>query len=78
MHIWMMVMLNMWDGCCVGVPPTPYDAIEVRLTETIPAEDARYLTYGTMTGKFKVDPYVLNGWLMGMYLMDDATVEADL
>lgn len=74
----MMVMLNMWDGCCIGVPPTPYDAVEVRLRERIDAEDARYMTYGTMTGKFLVDPYIINGWLMGMYLMEDATVEADM
>ena len=26
-----LVMLNQWDGCCIGVPPTPYDAVEVRL-----------------------------------------------
>ncbi|MFM7135213.1 MAG: hypothetical protein ACKO0W_12970, partial [Planctomycetota bacterium] len=26
-----LVMLNQWDGCCIGIPPTPYDAIEVRL-----------------------------------------------
>src|SRR5262249_37925267 len=25
----MLAMLNQWDGCCIGVPPTPYDAIEV-------------------------------------------------
>jgi hypothetical protein len=23
----LIVMLNQWDGCCIGVPPTPYDAI---------------------------------------------------
>ena len=21
----LLVMLNQWDGCCIGVPPTPYD-----------------------------------------------------
>ena len=27
----LIVMLNQWDGCCIGVPPTPYDAVEVKL-----------------------------------------------
>ncbi len=27
----LMVMLNKWDGCCVGLPPTPFDSIEAAL-----------------------------------------------
>ena len=32
-----LMMLNQWDGCCIGVPPTPYDAIEVKLKEAAKA-----------------------------------------
>jgi hypothetical protein len=66
-------MMNQWDGCCIGVPPTPYDAIEVRLKK--PAEgNARLTTYGTMKGKFKVDPHLVGGWLVGLYVMDSASM----
>jgi hypothetical protein len=68
-----LAMMNQWDGCCVGVPPTPYDAIEVRLKR--PAEgNARMTTYGAMKGKFKIDPHLVGGWLVGLYVMDSAAL----
>lgn len=71
----MLVMLNQWDGCCIGVPPTPYDAVEVKLTEAIDAFKLTASPTATVTGTFKTDPYVVNGWLIGLYLMEDASVE---
>lgn len=71
----MLVMLNQWDGCCIGVPPTPYDAIEVLLTEEVEAFALHSSPTATVVGTFKTDPYVVNQWLIGLYLMDDATVE---
>lgn len=71
----LLVMLNQWDGCCIGVPPTPYDAIEVSLTEAIDAFALHASPTARVTGTFKSDPYVVNGWLIGLYLMDDAKVE---
>lgn len=69
----LLVMLNQWDGCCIGVPPTPYDAIEVRLRA--PAEgDARQATFGTVQGIMSVKPYVVGGWLVGLYVMDQARI----
>lgn len=68
-----MVMLNQWDGCCIGVPPTPYDAVEVKLAE--PVDLSRGVpNYGTIRGVFRTDPYLVNGWLIGLYVMDDATL----
>jgi len=64
-------MLNQWDGCCIGVPPTPYDAIEVRLNVSILGDD-RYATYGTIEGVFTIQPYVVSNWLIGLYVMDKA------
>jgi hypothetical protein len=69
-----MVMLNQWDGCCIGVPPTPYDAIEVQLAEPIDLQDG-VPNYGTITGVFRTDPYLVNGWLIGLYVMDEARFE---
>lgn len=75
----LLVMLNQWDGCCIGVPPTPYDAIEVRLSSTISGE-ARYASYGTITGKLGVEPYVVSSsdgkmsFLLGIYVLDGASM----
>jgi len=65
----LLSMMNQWDGCCIGIPPTPYDAIEVRLTTAV-AGDSRLTTYGSLKGVFKVDPHLVGGWLVGLYVMD--------
>jgi len=67
----LLSMMNQWDGCCIGVPPTPYDAVEVRLASTV-SGNARLTTYGSIKGKFKVDPHLVGGWLVGLYVMDQA------
>ncbi len=69
----LLSMRNMWDGCCIGVPPTPYDAIEVRLQKAATGQD-RFTAFGSVEGLFKVDPYVKGNWLLGLYLMEDATL----
>ena len=74
----MIVMLNQWDGCCIGVPPTPYDAVEVKLNERVAPGRRHALRYGTVTGKLVVEPYLIENWLVGLYLMDDATVRLEL
>jgi hypothetical protein len=65
----MLMMLNQWDGCCIGVPPTPYDAIEVKLKAAAKGND-RLRTSGTLTGQFKIDPYLVKDWLVSLYVMD--------
>lgn len=74
----MIVMLNQWDGCCIGVPPTPYDAIEVKLTAAVDPGQRHTLKYGTVTGEFVVEPYLIENWLVGLYLMNNATVKLEL
>ncbi|MGP1346173.1 MAG: hypothetical protein ACTS3F_05825 [Phycisphaerales bacterium] len=69
-----LLMRNQWDGCCIGVPPTPYDAIEVKLNKPLAGKSSWRMNYGTITGKVAVDPYIVSGWLIGLYLMDDATL----
>lgn len=72
-----LLMLNQWDGCCLGVPPTPYDAVEVRLAGPVDTRGGM-LNHGTLRGTLRVDPYVMNGWLVGLYVLEDARfVEAD-
>lgn len=67
----LLSMLNQWDGCCIGIPPTPYDAIEVKLAKVVTSKE-RLATYGTVEGKLGVKPYLAGDWLVGLYLMDDA------
>jgi hypothetical protein len=69
-----LVMLNQWDGCCIGVPPTPYDAIEVSLAEPASREQ-KFAVEGRIVGKLKIDPYLVGNWLIGLYLLTDASVD---
>lgn len=70
----LLVMLNQWDGCCLGVPPTPYDAVEVILKDPVTG-NARMASYGVVSGTFKVEPHLVGGWLVGLYLMEDARLK---
>ena len=71
----LLAMLNQWDGCCIGVPPTPYDAIEVTLNAVVPDDD-RTATFGVVEGRFGVKPYVVGDWLVGLYVMDEGVLTA--
>lgn len=72
----LLLMLNQWDGCCIGIPPTPFDAIEVRLRD-VADENERFAVYGTITGKLQVSPYMVGDWLYGLYVMDNATISLE-
>jgi hypothetical protein len=73
----MLVMQNQWDGCCIGVPPTAYDAVEVKLAEAAAGEQ-RLAIHGSVLGRFKVDPYVDNNYLLGLYVLEHASFSGDL
>ncbi|MBX3355141.1 MAG: hypothetical protein KF724_05525 [Phycisphaeraceae bacterium] len=74
----LIVMLNQWDGCCIGLPPTPYDAIEVKLAQPV-TNTRRHagFTFGSVTGTFKVEPFLVENWLVGLYVMEDAVYEPE-
>ncbi len=69
----LLIMQNQWDGCCIGVPPTPYDAVEVRMTTALDTTRGAP-GYGALEGTFKTDPYIVSGWLLGLYLLEDAAL----
>ncbi|MCC5824295.1 MAG: hypothetical protein LAT64_11505 [Phycisphaerales bacterium] len=71
----LLLMQNPWDGCCLGMPPTPYDAIEVKLVRAQPLGNSP-TGYGQVEGVFKIDPYIVSGWLLGLYLIEDASFES--
>ncbi len=70
----LLVMLNQWDGCCIGIPPTPYDAIEVSLS-TPATGGEKFAAEGALVGKLKIDPYLVGDWLIGLYLLSDASLD---
>jgi len=71
----LLLMRNQWDGCCIGVPPTAYDAVEVKLAERDKLSRLS-VNHGTILGKFKVDPYLSGKWLIGLYLLEEARLES--
>ena len=67
--------LDGWDGCCIGLPPSPFDCLEVLLREPISLRGKHLLRFGTVTGRIKVEPFVVGNWLMGLYRLEDATLD---
>ena len=43
--------------------------IEVKLKAAVKGND-RLRTTGTLTGQFKIDPYLVKDWLVSLYVMD--------
>lgn len=68
----LLMMQNPWDGCCIGVPPTPYDAVEVTLNHEVDFGNA-VVGFGSVQGTFYIDPYVVDGWVLGLYIIEDGT-----
>jgi hypothetical protein len=73
-----LAMLNQWDGCCIGFPPTPYDAIEVKLATELKGWKKHTINFGAITGVFKVEPYLVENWLVGLYLMEKSKIDTEL
>lgn len=68
----LLSMLNQWDGCCIGVPPTPFDAVEVKLKKAVGTKE-RYANAGQVEGVFTTEPYVVKNWVVGMFVLSDAS-----
>ncbi len=71
----LMILRNMWDGCCIGIPPTPYDSVEVTLRKTVSTTDVSLDSIGVLRGRLRIDPYLRGNWLLGLYVIEDGTVE---
>ena len=70
-----LVMLNQWDGCCIGTPPTPFDCIEVRLDKAVPIKGKHLIQYGTIRGLLRVEPFSAGKYLLGLYRIEHGQVE---
>lgn len=73
-----LVTFNQWDGCCIGVPPSAYDAIEVNLASSMPLNRRHGLLFGGVEGVLHVAPLLSEGWMYGLYAMDNASLKLEL
>ena len=71
----LLVMFNRWDGCCVGLPPTPFDCIEAQLATPMKLGAAHSISYGTIRGKFIVEPFKAGTFLIGLYRLEEAQTD---
>lgn len=67
-----LLTLNRWDGCCIGLPPTPFDAIDTTLSKTLDMKGAHLFRYGTFRGRLVVEPFAAGTFLLGLYRLEDA------
>jgi hypothetical protein len=71
-----LLMLNKWDGCCIGLPPTPFDSIEVSLAKPVAVQGQHVFRYGAIRGRLAIEPFAAGGFLLGLYRLTDATLES--
>jgi hypothetical protein len=70
----LLVMKNRWDGCCIGLPPTPFDCIEAALAAPITLGAKHSISFGTVRGRLVVEPFAAGAFLIGLYRLEDASV----
>jgi hypothetical protein len=71
-----LLTLNRWDGCCIGLPPTAFDAIDTAMREPIDMKGLHLIRFGTFRGRLVVEPVAAGGYLLGLYRIEDATFVA--
>ena len=70
-----LLTLNRWDGCCIGLPPSPFDCMETSLSRPINMRSKHLVRFGTVTGRMTVQPFAIGNWLMGLYRLDEAKLD---
>ena len=68
----LLVMKNRWDGCCIGLPPTPFDCIEATLATPIKLGAQHSISFGTVRGRLVVEPFTAGSFLIGLYRLESA------
>lgn len=68
----LLLTLNRWDGCCIGLPPTPFDAIDANLAAPLDMNGKHLFRFGTFRGRLIVEPFSAGTYLLGLYRLEDA------
>jgi hypothetical protein len=71
----LLLTLNRWDGCCIGLPPTPFDAIDMDMREPVMMQGLHLFRFATFRGRLVVSPFEAGGFLLGLYRLEDTTLE---
>ena len=71
----LLLTLNRWDGCCIGLPPTPFDALDMTMRQPVSMQGLHLFRFGTFRGRLTVSPFETGGFLLGLYKLDEATFE---
>lgn len=71
-----LLTLNRWDGCCLGLPPTPFDAIDTSLASPLELRGLHLFRFGTFRGRLEIEPFTAGPYLLGLYRLEDASFEA--
>ncbi len=69
----LLLTFNRWDGCCIGLPPTPFDSIEVKLHSPMPLTGLHLTRFGTFRGQLHVSPLAVGGFLLSFYQLTDCS-----
>lgn len=69
-----LLTLNRWDGCCIGLPPTPFDAIDASLASPLDMKGLHLFRFGTFRGRLVVEPFSAGSFLLGLYRLEDASL----
>lgn len=68
----LVLTLNRWDGCCIGLPPTPFDSALVKTRTPIDFSLQHQIRFGTLRGRLVLEPFALGGLVLGLYRIEDA------
>ena len=71
----LLVMKNRWDGCCIGLPPTPFDCIEASLAAPITLGAKHSISFGVVRGRLVVEPFTAGSFLIGLYRLESAQID---
>lgn len=74
----MLLTKTEWDGCCIGIPPSPYDGVEVMLDEPLSSSMLRSSPIATVVGRLRIEPYLHEQWLLSLYVIEEARVIPEL
>jgi hypothetical protein len=72
-----MVTMNRWDGCCIGLPPTPFDCLETRLREPMTVRGKHAIRFGTLRGQLRIEPFAIGDTLLGLYRLESAEITTE-
>jgi hypothetical protein len=71
----LLLTLNRWDGCCIGLPPTPFDAIDMDMREPVMMQGLHLFRFATFRGRLVISPFETGGFLLGLYRLEDTTLQ---